>query len=260
MPKCPAPAESWLPLFRSRTPGSSGEILRLSLSSPVGGILPRLPMRESDLIAKIYQVDPLVCTRCGQRMRILAFVSDQHSIRRILDHLGLPLPEQDGPRPRGRSSASPKPARVGACRPGGTERDGTVAARWFRARLRSACNSEHCQPRRLAHPQHAPSARPQEFSSASHPPSPPATAALVRHHPRRLRIKPPTDTSYGSRSPTATVRAGAVALRVKSSPFRPSMRFPSTDGGAPRLRLRRRASGLVDAAPGDRRAGHALDW
>jgi hypothetical protein len=41
------------------------------------------------IIAKVYQVDPLVCARCGQRMSILAFVSDQHSISRILDHLGL---------------------------------------------------------------------------------------------------------------------------------------------------------------------------
>jgi len=41
------------------------------------------------LIAKVYPVDPLVCVRCGQRMSILAFVSDQHSINRILEHLDL---------------------------------------------------------------------------------------------------------------------------------------------------------------------------
>jgi hypothetical protein len=49
-------------------------------------------------IAKVYQVDPLVCTRCGRRMSLLAFVSDQHSIRRILD-LGLRSPELDRPPP-----------------------------------------------------------------------------------------------------------------------------------------------------------------
>ena len=32
-------------------------------------------------------------------MSILAFVSDQHSIRRIFDHLGLPLQEQSKPPP-----------------------------------------------------------------------------------------------------------------------------------------------------------------
>jgi hypothetical protein len=51
------------------------------------------------LIAKVYHVDPLVCLRCGQRMSILAFVSDQHSISRILEHLGLRPPERDRPPP-----------------------------------------------------------------------------------------------------------------------------------------------------------------
>ena len=51
------------------------------------------------LIARVYQVDPLVCARCGQRMSILAYVSDQHSIGRILEHLGLRPPERDRPPP-----------------------------------------------------------------------------------------------------------------------------------------------------------------
>ena len=44
-------------------------------------------------------MDPLVCVRCGQRMSILAFVSDQHSINRILEHLDLRAPRQDKPPP-----------------------------------------------------------------------------------------------------------------------------------------------------------------
>jgi hypothetical protein len=51
------------------------------------------------MIAKVYHVDPLVCLHCGQRMSILAFVSDQHSISRILEHLCLRAPEQDKPPP-----------------------------------------------------------------------------------------------------------------------------------------------------------------
>jgi hypothetical protein len=51
------------------------------------------------LIAKVYQVDPLVCTRCGQRMSIVAFVTDTFAIRRILDHLGLSPPQQEKPPP-----------------------------------------------------------------------------------------------------------------------------------------------------------------
>ena len=51
------------------------------------------------LIAKVYQVGSLVCVRCGQRMSVLAFVTDQLSIRRIFDHLGLRVPEQNRPPP-----------------------------------------------------------------------------------------------------------------------------------------------------------------
>jgi len=51
------------------------------------------------MIAKVYHVDPLVCRRCGQRMSILAFVSDQHAISRILENLGLRTSQQDRPPP-----------------------------------------------------------------------------------------------------------------------------------------------------------------
>jgi len=51
------------------------------------------------MIAKVYQVDPLVCTRCGKRMSIIAFVTDQAAIGRILDHLGLSTPEAEKPPP-----------------------------------------------------------------------------------------------------------------------------------------------------------------
>jgi hypothetical protein len=44
-------------------------------------------------------VDPLVCTRCGQKMQMIAFLTDQLSIRRILDHLGLSTPPQNKPPP-----------------------------------------------------------------------------------------------------------------------------------------------------------------
>jgi hypothetical protein len=52
------------------------------------------------LIAKVYQVDPLLCTRCGQRMSIVAFLTDAFAIRKILDHLGLSTPEEENPAPQ----------------------------------------------------------------------------------------------------------------------------------------------------------------
>jgi hypothetical protein len=51
------------------------------------------------LIAKVYQADPLVCTRCGKRMSLIAFVTDQLAVGRILDHLGLSTPQAEKPPP-----------------------------------------------------------------------------------------------------------------------------------------------------------------
>jgi hypothetical protein len=50
------------------------------------------------LIAKVYQADPLVCGRCGGKLRIVAYVNDALAIRRILAHLGLSPPEVETPR------------------------------------------------------------------------------------------------------------------------------------------------------------------
>lgn len=42
------------------------------------------------LIARIYEVFPLVCPKCGGEMRIIAFITEGASIREILGHLGEP--------------------------------------------------------------------------------------------------------------------------------------------------------------------------
>jgi len=41
------------------------------------------------MIKKIYEVDPLICPRCGFPMRVLSVIEDPPVVRRILDHLGL---------------------------------------------------------------------------------------------------------------------------------------------------------------------------
>jgi hypothetical protein len=75
-------------------------------------LLPETPRRRSSsswarLIARIYQVDPLVCARCGQRMSVTAFLTDHVSIESILDHLGLSTPTQDKPPTRSHPAAEP---------------------------------------------------------------------------------------------------------------------------------------------------------
>lgn len=42
------------------------------------------------LLARIYEVFPLVCPRCRAEMRIIAFITDAPTVRDILDHLGEP--------------------------------------------------------------------------------------------------------------------------------------------------------------------------
>jgi hypothetical protein len=41
------------------------------------------------LIARIYEVFPLVCPLCGGQMRIIAFITHRADIRQILDHIGV---------------------------------------------------------------------------------------------------------------------------------------------------------------------------
>jgi hypothetical protein len=51
------------------------------------------------LISKVYQADPLVCRSCGGRLAIVAYITDEWVIRRILEHLGLAPPPQERPPP-----------------------------------------------------------------------------------------------------------------------------------------------------------------
>lgn len=40
------------------------------------------------LLARIYETLPLVCPICQSQMRIIAFITEAGSVRKILDHLG----------------------------------------------------------------------------------------------------------------------------------------------------------------------------
>ena len=42
------------------------------------------------LLARIYEVSPLLCPQCGGAMKIIAFISETVVIREILGHLGEP--------------------------------------------------------------------------------------------------------------------------------------------------------------------------
>jgi hypothetical protein len=42
------------------------------------------------LLARIYEVFPLLCPKCGGAMRIIAFITEEVAVRDILAHLGEP--------------------------------------------------------------------------------------------------------------------------------------------------------------------------
>jgi len=52
------------------------------------------------LIQKIYEVDPLVCSRCGGQMKIIAFIEDYKIVKKILDYVGIYEFERKRPPPR----------------------------------------------------------------------------------------------------------------------------------------------------------------
>jgi len=41
------------------------------------------------LIKKVYEVYPLICLKCGGKMRIIAFIEGYRVVRKILDYLGI---------------------------------------------------------------------------------------------------------------------------------------------------------------------------
>jgi hypothetical protein len=43
--------------------------------------------RWAELLRRIFEVDPLACPRCGEQMRIVAFITQPKTIDRILEHL-----------------------------------------------------------------------------------------------------------------------------------------------------------------------------
>jgi hypothetical protein len=41
------------------------------------------------MIRKVYEVDPMVCSKCGGRMKVVAFLTAYAVVDRIIDHLML---------------------------------------------------------------------------------------------------------------------------------------------------------------------------
>ena len=54
--------------------------------------------RWAELLRRIFEVDPLACPRCGEQMRIVAFITEPQQIDGILEHLRRTAPTRRRPR------------------------------------------------------------------------------------------------------------------------------------------------------------------
>jgi hypothetical protein len=71
-----------------------GKVKKASLSPAALRIveeeLRRLPSKGwAAMIRKVYEVDPMVCPKCGSRMKVVAFLTEIAVVDRIIDHLKL---------------------------------------------------------------------------------------------------------------------------------------------------------------------------
>jgi uncharacterized protein (UPF0212 family) len=51
------------------------------------------------MIRKVYEVDPMICPKCGGRMKIVAFITEVAVVDRIIDHLKLRFVAAKPPQP-----------------------------------------------------------------------------------------------------------------------------------------------------------------
>jgi hypothetical protein len=88
-----APDGSWVPVpfVDERCAGRDPELATHVPNNEIDGLTPteRQARRRAwaRLIKLVYEVNPLLCARCGTEMRVLAVITQPQVIDRILDHL-----------------------------------------------------------------------------------------------------------------------------------------------------------------------------
>ncbi len=56
-------------------------------------------MSRVKMILKVYEVDPMVCPKCGETMKVVAFLTEHAVVDRIIDHLKLTFVAERPPPP-----------------------------------------------------------------------------------------------------------------------------------------------------------------
>lgn len=89
--RCGSPPKGWLQQHQR----ASGANAPAAVDAPQQSVSSResraafhgTPWSWARLLAKVYEVDALRCSRCGSPMKVLAAITDAPEVRRILLHL-----------------------------------------------------------------------------------------------------------------------------------------------------------------------------
>ena len=71
-----------------------GKVRKASLAAAPLRIVEEEPRRVpskgwAEMIRKVYEVDPMICPKCGGRMKVVAFLTEPAVVDRIINHLKL---------------------------------------------------------------------------------------------------------------------------------------------------------------------------
>ncbi len=81
-----------VPSLEQAEPPASGASAATAPSMAVPPVVAKAPTRIpwAELLERVLRIDVLRCERCGGRMTVLAFLTQRASVRKVLEHLGLP--------------------------------------------------------------------------------------------------------------------------------------------------------------------------
>jgi len=80
---------------------------RFSSSRMLKSLSPPITSRYkgwAEMIKKVYEIDPLICPKCGGTMRIVSFIEDHKVLDKIIKHLNLTFKAARPPPPQAQLS------------------------------------------------------------------------------------------------------------------------------------------------------------
>ena len=77
-------------IYSSRSRGAAKEEAAIEIQAYAPDSSAKPSPRFAALMKRVFEIDPLLCPRCGAAMKIKAFISDPHEIERLMTNLGLP--------------------------------------------------------------------------------------------------------------------------------------------------------------------------